>query len=78
MTDIVTRLRAYNPFSSPYMDEITHAAADEIERLRGALEKIAMHDMQAIALDALRPGERSSHETRPTPDQRPRCRLAAT
>jgi hypothetical protein len=29
-------------------------AADEIERLRAALEKIAQHDMQAIALDALR------------------------
>lgn len=33
-------------------------AADEIERLRAALEKIAQHDMQAIAMDALRPGER--------------------
>lgn len=43
------------------MDE----AADEIERLRTenarlreALEKIAQHDMQAVAMDALRPGER--------------------
>ena len=33
-------------------------AADEIKRLREALEKIAQHDMQAIAMDALRPGER--------------------
>jgi len=40
-------------------------AADEIERLREseaklreALEKIAQHDMQAIAIDALHPGER--------------------
>ena len=32
--------------------------ADEIERLQAALEKIATHDMQAIAMDALRPGER--------------------
>lgn len=27
---------------------------DEIDRLRAALEKIAQHDMQAIALNALR------------------------
>ena len=33
-------------------------AANEIERLRAALERIAQHDMQAIAMDALRPGER--------------------
>ena len=33
-------------------------AADEIKRLREALVKIAQHDMQAIAMDALRPGER--------------------
>tara|TARA_R110000822_G_scaffold16547_1_gene56151 strand:+ start:163 stop:372 length:210 start_codon:yes stop_codon:yes gene_type:complete len=31
---------------------------DEIKRLRAALEKIAQHDLQAIAMDALRPGER--------------------
>ena len=29
-----------------------------IEQLEAALEKIAQHDMQAIAMDALRPGER--------------------
>jgi hypothetical protein len=33
-------------------------AADLIEKLEAALEKIAQHDMQAIAMDALRPGER--------------------
>ena len=33
-------------------------AADRIERLEAALEKIAAHDMQAIAMDALRPEER--------------------
>lgn len=40
-------------------------SADEIERLqarearlREALEKIAQHDMQAVAMDALQPGER--------------------
>ena len=30
----------------------------EVGRLREALEKIAQHDMQAVALDALQPGER--------------------
>lgn len=30
----------------------------EVGRLREALEKIAQHDMQAIAMDALQPGER--------------------
>jgi len=39
-------------------DPLLKEAADEIERLRAALEKIAQHDMQAIAMDALRPGER--------------------
>tara|TARA_R110002126_G_scaffold64931_2_gene165960 strand:+ start:968 stop:1249 length:282 start_codon:yes stop_codon:yes gene_type:complete len=33
-------------------------AADRIERLEAALARIAKHDMQAIAMDALRPGER--------------------
>jgi hypothetical protein len=33
-------------------------AADRIEKLVAALAKIAQHDMQAIAMDALRPGER--------------------
>ena len=31
---------------------------ERIEKLEAALEKIAQHDMQAIAMDALRPGER--------------------
>lgn len=31
---------------------------NRIEQLEAALEKIAQHDMQAIAMDALRPGER--------------------
>jgi hypothetical protein len=61
--DIVARLRDQEEFgllgvpgdhrSVSYGD-----AADEIERLRAALERIAEHDMQAIAMDALRPGER--------------------
>ena len=33
-------------------------AADRIKQLEAALEKIARHDLQAIAVDALRPGER--------------------
>lgn len=33
-------------------------AADRIEKLEAALRKIAKHDMQSIAMDALRPGER--------------------
>jgi len=31
---------------------------NRIEKLEAALAKIAQHDMQAIAMDALRPGER--------------------
>jgi hypothetical protein len=38
--------------------ELIDAAADLIERFEKALQKIAQHDMQAIATDALRPGER--------------------
>lgn len=38
--------------------EAMFKAADRIEKLEAALEKIAQHDMQAIAMDALRPDER--------------------
>jgi hypothetical protein len=38
-------------------------AADRIEQLEAALKRIAEHDMQAIALDALRPGERIREKT---------------
>ena len=55
--DLVKRLRAHNPFSSPYMDEITHAAADEIERLRGELARIRKLDAKAFA------GWRKTRET---------------
>jgi len=49
--DLVKRLRRY------VFTDITIQAADRIEELQAALEKIAQHDMQAIALDALRPDE---------------------
>ena len=42
--------------------QLSREASDEsdarIEHLEAALAKIAQHDMQAIAMDALRPGER--------------------
>ena len=37
---------------------ITVDHLSRIETLEAALKKIAQHDMQAIAMDALRPGER--------------------
>ena len=37
---------------------ICDEAADRIEMLEAALKKIAQHDMQAIAIDALRPSKR--------------------
>lgn len=62
MTDITERLRLRNDPSQmlmcypprPAPDMLCYEAAAEIERLRAVLEKIAQHDMQAIALDALR------------------------
>ena len=49
--DLVRRLRAEGIAE---LDE----AASRIEKLEAALAKIAKHDLQAIAMDALRPGER--------------------
>ena len=54
MDDLVKRLRMDIEPSEGDME----AAADRIEQLEAALEKIARHDLQAIAVDALRPGER--------------------
>jgi len=51
--DLVKRLR-----HGTAGDKERHAAADRIEQLEAALAKIAQHDMQAIAMDALRPGDR--------------------
>jgi hypothetical protein len=66
MTDITERLRLRNDPSQmlmcypprPAPDMLCYEAAAEIERLRAALKRIAQHDMQAIAMDALRPDER--------------------
>jgi len=51
--DLVKRLRA-----GYCSNNDTDEAADRIEKLEAALARIAKHDMQAIAMDALRPGER--------------------
>ena len=61
MTDLVKQLRdECEDATDPII--MTRAtllkAADRIEKLEAALEKIAQHDMQAIAMDALRPDER--------------------
>ena len=66
MTDIVDRLRLRTDPSQmlmsyparPAPDMLCHEAADLIERFRAALTTIAKQDPQALALDALRPGER--------------------
>ena len=52
--DLVKRLRK-NVMCG---DAVIEEAASRIEKLEAALKKIAQHDMQAIAMDALRPGER--------------------
>jgi hypothetical protein len=63
--DLVRRLRglAGRTVDLPTHYEMTEAA-DRIEELEAALQKIAQHDMQAIAMDALRPGERIRGEDR--------------
>ena len=59
MTD-AELLREYAGFSGTpvEMRAVLLSSADHIETLEAALAKIAQHDMQAIAMDALRPGER--------------------
>jgi hypothetical protein len=63
--DLVNRLRyaadrAKKEYAEVFRvsEDIAYEAASRIEKLEAALEKIAQHDMQAIALDALRPNER--------------------
>jgi hypothetical protein len=59
--DLIKRLRSPATVFYEYAADdgvLLREAADRIEKLEAALEKIAQHDMQAIAMDALRPGER--------------------
>ena len=49
--DLVARLR--EAALDYYYEDIIAAAADRIEELEAALRKIAQHDMQSIALNAL-------------------------
>jgi hypothetical protein len=58
--DLVKRLRRADTCIFPTERDRCHCgeAADRILKLEAALAKIAQHDMQAIAMDALRPGER--------------------
>ena len=59
--DLVKRLRAgVNLYYGTGPCGLLNEAADRIYALEKALEKVAQHDLQAIALDALRPGERSA------------------
>ena len=65
--DIVKRLQGISMMQamtwvtadkSKRLANIYSEAADEIERLREALGRIAKHDLQAIALNALSPNAR--------------------
>ena len=58
--DLVKRLRDRGTSETNCLcgNPVCAEAADRIERLEAALRKIAQHDMQSIAMDALRPGER--------------------
>lgn len=61
MSDLVKRLRQRVAMTDrPWATcpALCTEAADRIEQLEASLRKIAQHDMQAIAMDALRPGER--------------------
>jgi hypothetical protein len=61
--DLVAQLRDSVEEWDGCAGSLATLAADRIEQLEAALEKIAQHDMQAIALDALRPGERIRGKT---------------
>jgi hypothetical protein len=63
--DLVNRLRyAADRAKKEYpevfcvSEELAYEAANRIEKLTAALARIAKYDTQAIAMDALRPGER--------------------
>jgi hypothetical protein len=55
---LIETLRANGSWEADAAASKLQSQADRIEKLEAALEKIAQHDMQAIAMDALRPGER--------------------
>jgi len=56
--DLIERLRKH--IAQQQLDIVTLGL--EVGKLREALEKIAQHDMQAVAMDALQPGTRIREE----------------
>ena len=64
--DLVKRLRDRDAYAKSNGNDynLDNQAADRIEVLEAALQKIAKHDMQAIAIDALSPGKRIRVEDR--------------
>jgi len=58
MSDFVKNIRFIAAGQDDPQSIALSECADRIEALEKALEKVAQHDLQAIALDALRPGER--------------------
>jgi hypothetical protein len=60
--NIVARMQVEIEALSGSIEELD-ALRDRVVELEAALQKIAQHDMQAIALDALRPGERIRGKT---------------
>lgn len=65
--DLVNRLRSMEVFlMDGGISPVAYAAAERIEELEAALRKIAKHDMQAIALDALERGSQISQMRRKT------------
>ena len=60
--NIVARMQVEIEALSGSIEELD-ALRDRVVELEAALQEIAQHDMQAIALDALRPGERIRGKT---------------
>jgi len=67
--DIVERLRSVGRDYDFHENAYIYEAADEIERLRAALQKIAQHDMQAIAIERLRAALRTIADGKRDADQ---------
>ena len=55
---LIEMLRANGSWEADAAVTAIRVRDSRIEKLETALEKIAQHDMQAIAMDALRPGDR--------------------